>query len=165
MKLKKKSAFWLTAFAMEFAILFAIGQMQYQKHGIGRPLWDVDIFYMFFCNLPFHLGKTLGVASHELSDNLGTLLASAFFFIVDLELYFEGEGFISNIKNFERICPVFETHVHPHLAKFGFILRYEKGKESITGYPYEPWHIRYVGVELAEKIKKSGLTLDEWIDR
>lgn len=45
--------------------------------------------------------------------------------------------------------------------KFGFILRYPKGKENITGYQYEPWHFRYVGVDLATALYKSGLTLDE----
>lgn len=45
--------------------------------------------------------------------------------------------------------------------KFGFILRYPKGKESITGYQYEPWHFRYVGIDLATALKDSGLTLDE----
>lgn len=47
--------------------------------------------------------------------------------------------------------------------RFGFIISYPKGKEHITGYKYEPWHIRYVGVELSNKIKNSGLTLDEYL--
>ncbi|PSL40780.1 LAS superfamily LD-carboxypeptidase LdcB [Planomicrobium soli] len=47
--------------------------------------------------------------------------------------------------------------------KYGFILRYPKGKESITGYQYEPWHYRYVGSELAVKIKGSGKTLEEYL--
>ena len=46
--------------------------------------------------------------------------------------------------------------------KYGFILRYPEGKESITGYMYEPWHYRYVGVESAKKIFDSGLTLEEY---
>lgn len=46
--------------------------------------------------------------------------------------------------------------------RFGFILRYPKDKEDITGYNYEPWHIRYVGTELAEYLYKTGLTLDEY---
>lgn len=46
--------------------------------------------------------------------------------------------------------------------KYGFIIRYPKGKENITGYAYEPWHIRYLGKELAEKVYKSGLTLEEY---
>lgn len=44
---------------------------------------------------------------------------------------------------------------------YGFILRYPEGKESITGYNYEPWHFRYVGIDLATAIHESGLTFDE----
>lgn len=47
--------------------------------------------------------------------------------------------------------------------KFGFIIRYPKGKEAITGYNYEPWHIRYVGKENALKIYNSGLCLEEYL--
>jgi len=46
--------------------------------------------------------------------------------------------------------------------RFGFILRYPKDKEDITGYNYEPWHIRYVGTALAEYLYETGLTLDEY---
>lgn len=46
--------------------------------------------------------------------------------------------------------------------RYGFIIRYPKGKEAQTGYMYEPWHIRYVGVEVAEKIYNSGLCLEEY---
>lgn len=44
---------------------------------------------------------------------------------------------------------------------YGFTLRYPEGKESITGYNFEPWHYRYVGNDLAKALKQSGLTLDE----
>ena len=47
--------------------------------------------------------------------------------------------------------------------KFGFILRFPKGKESITGYTYEPWHYRFVGREAATEIYKNGLTLEEYL--
>ncbi len=46
--------------------------------------------------------------------------------------------------------------------KYGFILRYPKGKENITGYQYESWHIRYLGKEWAKTITESGLTLEEY---
>lgn len=46
--------------------------------------------------------------------------------------------------------------------RFGFIIRYPKGKEAITGYSYEPWHLRYVGNELAAYLYETGLTLDEY---
>lgn len=49
--------------------------------------------------------------------------------------------------------------------KFGFILRYPKGKEYITGYDYEPWHFRYIGRELAETVYYSDMTYDEFFAR
>jgi D-alanyl-D-alanine carboxypeptidase len=49
-------------------------------------------------------------------------------------------------------------------AKFGFILRYPKGKEHITSITYEPWHYRYVGRVHAERMKRMGLTLEEYLD-
>lgn len=47
--------------------------------------------------------------------------------------------------------------------KYGFIIRYPKGKESITGYKYEPWHIRYLGKDIAEAVYNSGLCLEEYL--
>ena len=49
--------------------------------------------------------------------------------------------------------------------KYGFILRYPRGSEYITGYMFEDWHFRYLGVELATKVCNSGLTYDEYIAR
>lgn len=46
--------------------------------------------------------------------------------------------------------------------KYGFIIRYPKGKSDITGYSYEPWHIRYVGKNLAKYLYKKDLTLEEY---
>ena len=47
--------------------------------------------------------------------------------------------------------------------KYGFIIRYPEGKESVTGYIYEPWHIRYLGVETATSVYNSGLCLEEYL--
>ena len=47
--------------------------------------------------------------------------------------------------------------------KYGFILRYPKGKENITGYMYEEWHYRYVGIDVAKEVYESGLTYDEYV--
>jgi D-alanyl-D-alanine carboxypeptidase len=52
-----------------------------------------------------------------------------------------------------------------HCWDFGFILRYPEGKEDITGIPYEPWHYRYVGVEIAQEIHENGWTLEEYCER
>lgn len=50
---------------------------------------------------------------------------------------------------------------HAHL--YGFIIRYPKNKTHITGYKYEPWHIRYVGIEHATNIYNRGITLEEYL--
>lgn len=47
--------------------------------------------------------------------------------------------------------------------KYGFILRYPKGTTNITGIIYEPWHYRYVGVEIATEIMTRGITLEEYL--
>ena len=46
--------------------------------------------------------------------------------------------------------------------RYGFILRYPNGKEKITGYNYEPWHLRYVGVKEATIIKQQNWTFEDW---
>lgn len=54
--------------------------------------------------------------------------------------------------------------IHNILPKFGFILRYPRDKVVVTNIQYEPWHIRYVGVELAKEITDKGFTLEEYHD-
>ena len=53
-----------------------------------------------------------------------------------------------------------QTNAH----KYGYILRYPKGKENITGYSYEAWHYRYVGVDTATKVYNEGITYDEYYE-
>lgn len=50
-----------------------------------------------------------------------------------------------------------------HCWEYGFILRYPNGKSDITGIIYEPWHYRYVGKEVADEIRSSGLCLEEYL--
>ena len=50
-----------------------------------------------------------------------------------------------------------------HCWEFGFILRYPDDKTNVTGIIYEPWHYRYVGLELAKELYDAGLTLEEYI--
>jgi len=71
---------------------------------------------------------------------------------------------IDNIKtsylNFESTKEFNWLQENAH--KYGFILRYPKGREDITGYMYEPWHYRYIGVEIATYIKENNLTYEEY---
>lgn len=50
-----------------------------------------------------------------------------------------------------------------HAHKYGFTLSYPKGKESVTGYAYEPWHWRYVGVDLAKELRDNNETFSEYL--
>ncbi|MEC5424591.1 D-alanyl-D-alanine carboxypeptidase family protein [Virgibacillus sp. C22-A2] len=54
--------------------------------------------------------------------------------------------------------------VKENAAEFGFIIRYPEGKEEITKYQYEPWHLRYVGKKAATTIMNEGLTLEEYLE-
>lgn len=82
---------------------------------------------------------------------------------LDLALVVNGKKCSNNEEAFMHEDIYLETH--KYLSEFGFILRYPKGKENITGYDYEPWHIRYVGKEAAELIYKNDLTLEEYVFR
>jgi D-alanyl-D-alanine carboxypeptidase len=66
----------------------------------------------------------------------------------DLEICFETTATGDWIKNNSYI--------------YGFIIRYPKDKETLTGYQFEPWHLRYVGKDIASKLHTSGQTLDQY---
>ena len=75
----------------------------------------------------------------------------------DWVLIYENEDMIAEPEIFAK--------VHEKLADYGFILRYLDGKEDITWYGYEPWHLRYVrDVNVAKEIMDNGLTLEEYLE-
>ena len=82
---------------------------------------------------------------------------------VDICLVVDGKIIDDNDEMIAR-KDIFDK-IHPQLADYGFILRYLPGKEDITGYSYEPWHFRYVGVNDAKKITKKNLTLEEYVKK
>ena len=55
------------------------------------------------------------------------------------------------------------TWLQEHAAEYGFVERYPKGKESITGIDYEPWHYRYVGKEHAQRMNELNMCLEEYV--
>ncbi len=68
---------------------------------------------------------------------------------------------ISSTKGTFEYTPEFRW-LQQHAHEYGFILRYPKGKEWITGYSYEPWHYRYVGADVAKIIHEAGITFEEY---
>lgn len=78
---------------------------------------------------------------------------------IDFCIYKEGKCYIEHdIKELEET-----KWIHQNAHKYGFIIRYPEGKEDITKYNYEPWHLRYIG-NLAEYIYNNNLTLEEYYD-
>ncbi|WP_414047423.1 D-alanyl-D-alanine carboxypeptidase family protein [Macrococcus equi] len=79
-------------------------------------------------------------------------------------------GLAMDIKdgtNYGTLTTAFEytpasKYLQKNAHKYGFIVRYLKGKEHITGFMYEPWHIRYVGRTHAARIKQNNVTLEEY---
>lgn len=81
---------------------------------------------------------------------------------IDIDVKINNDYMYSD-DNFDLAEPVLKK-IHPYLHKFGFILRYPENKENITGYNYEPWHIRYVGEIPATIIYENNLTLEEYLN-
>ena len=81
---------------------------------------------------------------------------------LDLYLIIDGKDVIENEDMIQY--PEIWEKIHAKLADYGFILRYLKDKEHITGYGYEPWHIRYIdNVDIAREIMSSGVTLEGYL--
>ncbi|MBQ9828132.1 MAG: M15 family metallopeptidase [Lachnospiraceae bacterium] len=82
---------------------------------------------------------------------------------LDLYLNVDGEDIYEN-EDMVQYTEIW-AKIHAKLAEHGFILRYLRGMEDVTGYGYEPWHIRYVGVEAAKEIMSKGITLEEYLGK
>lgn len=81
---------------------------------------------------------------------------------LDLYLNIDGEDVYLNEDMVEY--PEIWAKIHDKLPEYGFILRYLEDKEYITGYGYEPWHIRYIDdVDAAKEITSKGLTFEEYL--
>ena len=81
---------------------------------------------------------------------------------LDLYLNIDGKDVYLNEDMVQY--PEVWAQIHAKLAEHGFILRYLKGAEHITGYGYEPWHIRYLDdVDLAKEITQRGITFEEYL--
>ena len=80
---------------------------------------------------------------------------------IDLYLIVDGKPVIYN-EDLMKHTDIW-AKIHEKLAKYGFILHFMEGKEDITKFAYEPWHIRYVGEEPAKEITEKGITLEEYL--
>ena len=87
-----------------------------------------------------------------------TGLAVDIFIMKNGEEIRDNDDMIADVEDFAK--------VHALLAEYGFILRYPQGKDDITGYAYEPWHLRYIDdTRIAREIQQNGLTLEEYLEK
>lgn len=80
---------------------------------------------------------------------------------IDLALYFAGEKITSD-EELMKMSGILRE-VHSVMAEYGFILRYPEDKVKETDFMYQPWHIRYVGVDAAKDIYEQEITLEEYL--
>ena len=81
---------------------------------------------------------------------------------LDLYLIVDGKDIVLN-EDLVQYPQIWEK-IHEKITKYGFILRYMEGKEHITGYAYEPWHIRYIqDTEKAKEIMDKNITLEGYL--
>ena len=81
---------------------------------------------------------------------------------LDLYLIIDGKDITENEDMVQH--PEIWSKIHAKLADYGFILRYLEGREYITGYGYEPWHIRYIdNVDTAKEIMSKDITFEEYL--
>lgn len=78
-------------------------------------------------------------------------------------------GLSINIEPYNKIVDDYKTNeeflwLNENAYKYGFILRFPEGTDDITGFESNPWRFRYVGVDLATKIYKEGITFDEYYE-
>ncbi len=79
---------------------------------------------------------------------------------IDLCVYRDNKCYIEHeIEDMEEI-----NWVINNCYKYGFILRYPKGKEDVTGYNYEPWHFRYVGLDVAKFLWENNKILEDYVN-
>ena len=123
----------------------------YRTHDIQEDIWND------WCNDPEkgpeYCEKYLAKPDH--SEHQTGLAVDVFIIRPDGTEERKNEEMIADRETF--------TKIHEVLAMFGFILRYPEGKESITGYNYEPWHFRFVGEDDAKAIFEQQLTLEEYL--
>lgn len=72
---------------------------------------------------------------------------------------------MSTVDSLNQSSPAVVSKIAALAPRYGFVLRYPKGQEAVTGIAYEDWHFRYVGVESAKYMKKHKLTLEAYLEK
>lgn len=144
--MEKEAAKWLTALLDTLPSDQIVLVSGYRTRKEQEEIWDDSVRENGLEFTKKYVAKP-GCSEHE------TGLA------IDLGLKAEEIDFIRPAFPYEGICQIFRERA----ADYGFIERYQKSKEAITGISAEQWHFRYVGVPHAGIIKEKDLALEEYI--
>lgn len=119
----------------------------YRSLAYQQKVWDECVFQKGLEHTKKYVAKP-GYSEHQ------TGLA------VDICLYDDGRFYIEHELKKLKVLKLIKENAY----KFGFIERYPENKEKITGYKYEPWHLRYIDdVNIAKFIKDNNLCLEEYL--
>jgi LAS superfamily LD-carboxypeptidase LdcB len=144
----------------EVYVCVAYRNWEYTTHWYEQEMFkygEYDYEYNHF--LP---GASYEAAKHGFAAGCSEHSTGLAFDITDESIY-EADWNYTNVHD-ETVAgtPVCKW-MDEHCAEYGFIIRYPKGKQDITGYKYESWHVRYLGKQLAQEVTASGHTLEEFL--
>lgn len=148
------------------------------KYGVNQPL-NSEVYEKYkemwldaskeglslYINSPYRSYSTQNYLYNNYGKRDGYALADTYSARPGFSEHQTGLAFdiTSRTTNFDTFASSKEYQwLQDNAHKYGFILRYPKGQERITGYQYESWHYRYVGIEVATKIKELNITFEEY---
>jgi len=132
----------IDAAANDGVFIYVISSYRSYEHQVGTYNWHVATYGEEQAS---RVSARPGHSEHQLGTTADVVSASA--------------GYV--LENFPGTAEA--AWVEANASRFGFVVSYPAGLESVTGYAYEPWHIRFVGVETAASVAASGLTLGQYL--
>ena len=137
----------------------AFGDMAAAARAGGHPIWIVSGYRSYSEQANIFARNVRRYGSEEEANRISARAGQSEH---QTGLALDLAGSENEILTFEFANTPTGQWLAAHCAEYGFILRYPEGKTWATGYVFEPWHFRYVGVELAQILTDSGLSVEEY---
>lgn len=137
----------------------AFAEMKEAAYAAGYPIWIVSGYRSYATQVNIFANNVRKYGSEEEANKISARAGQSEH-QSGLALDLAGQG--EEVLTFEFANTPAGQWLRAHCAEYGFILRYPEDKTWATGYVYEPWHFRYVGVELAQILTDSGLSVEEY---
>lgn len=157
---------------MDSRILEAYNKMAEDASNAGAPFWATSAYRSYQLQVDLFEKQVQQVLSEkpELTEEQAKQEAGTVVAVPGTSEHQTGLAIDVVSNEYTSLDENFETSkafqwLQQNCYKYGFILRFPKGKEDITKIIYEPWHYRYVGVEAATEIMTKGITLEEYLGK